>query len=60
MKSSLKHFADELERLCRRNIPLSRAFDMLEASAHSCRDLIVINVMRDSFHELMLEDCGAR
>ena len=58
MKSSLKQFALELDRLCRRNIPINKAFDILETSARSCLDLIVINVMRDSYFELLLEERG--
>ena len=56
MKSSIKHFAKELDSLCQKNIPINKAFDILEISARSCLDLIVINVMRDSYFELLLEE----
>ena len=59
MKSSVQQFARELDRLCRYNIPMSQAFDMLENTAKSNMDLIVINVMRDSFNEVLLEERGA-
>ena len=59
MKSSVQQFARELDRLCRSNIPMSQAFDMLENTAKSNMDLIVINVMRDSFNEVLLEERGA-
>ena len=59
MKSSIQQFARELDRLCRNNIPMSQAFDMLEYTAKSNMDLIVINVMRDSFNEVLLEERGA-
>ena len=59
MKSSVQQFAQELDRLCRNNIPISQAFDMLEKKANSNMDLIVINVMRDSFNEILLEERGA-
>ena len=59
MKSSVQKFARELDRLCRSNIPMSQAFDMLENNAKSNLDLIVINVMRDSFNEVLLEERGA-
>ena len=36
-----------------------QAFDMLENTAKSNMDLIVINVMRDSFNEVLLEERGA-
>ena len=58
MKSSVLHFARELDRLCRNNIPMCQAFDMLENTAKSNMDLIVINVMRDSFNEILLEERG--
>ena len=59
MKSSVQQFAQELDSLCRNNIPMSQAFDMLENTAKSNMDLIVINVMRDSFNEVLLEERGA-
>ena len=59
MKSSVQRFALELDRLCRNNISMSQAFDMLENTAKSNMDLIVINVMRDSFNEVLLEERGA-
>ena len=59
MKSSVQQFARKLDRLCRNNIPMIQAFDMLENTAKSNMDLIVINVMRDSFNEVLLEERGA-
>ena len=59
MKSYIQQFARELDRLCRNNITMSKAFDMLENNAKSNMDLIVINVMRDSFNEVLLEEGGA-
>ena len=59
MKSSVQQFARELDRLCRNNIPMIQAFDMLEKTAKNNMDLIVINVMRDSFNEVLLEERGA-
>ena len=58
MKSSVQQFARELDRLCRNNIPMSQAFDMLENTAKSNMDLIVINVMRDSFNEVLIAERG--
>ena len=56
MKTSIRQFTNELERLCDSNVPISRAFDIMESSANSDWDLVVINVMRDSFHEMVLEE----
>ena len=58
MKTSIRHFTNELERLCNSNVPISRAFDIMEFSAKSYWDVVVINVMRDSFHEMVLEEQG--
>ena len=59
MKASVQHFAMELNRLCKNEIPMNKAFDMLEQSASNCMDLIVINVMRDSYHELINQETSA-
>ena len=59
MKSSVQHFAMELNRLCKHEIPMIKAFDMLEQSALNCMDLIVINVMRDSYYELINQETSA-
>ena len=58
MKTSIKQFSSELERLCQSNISINKAFDIMEASACSCWDVVIINVMRDSFHELIIEEQG--
>ena len=59
MKASVQHFAMELNRLCKNEIPMNKAFDMLEQSASNCMDLIVINVMRDSYRELINQENSA-
>ena len=59
MKATIHHFAMELNRLCQNEIPMNKAFDMLEQSALNCMDLIVINVMRDSYYELINQETSA-
>ena len=49
MKSSVQQFARELDRLCRNRITISKAIYMLENTEKIKMELIVINVMRDSF-----------
>ena len=49
MKSSVQQFARELDRLCRNNIPMSQAFDMLENTAKS------YGLDRDQCHERFLQ-----
>ena len=48
MNSSLKHIVLQLEDLTRQ--------DMLESSAKTLKDVITINVMRDSYNELLMEE----
>jgi len=55
MQSILKRTVARLEDLSRQNVPIPRGLDLLEASAQSCGELVVINVMRDCFHELLQE-----
>ena len=38
---------------------IGRRIEKLENTANNCMDLIVINVMRDSYNELLLEESGA-
>ena len=44
MKTSIRRFTNELERLCNSNVPISRAFDIMESSAKSYWDVVVINL----------------
>ena len=56
MHSPLRHIVSKLETLTKNNIPIERGLDMLEAKAKSRKDLIMINVMRDSLTEMMVEE----
>ena len=60
MKTLIKKYSSELERLCQTNISINKAFDIMEASAKSSWDVVIINVMRDSFHELIIEEKGIK
>lgn len=55
MQSLLKCAIARLEDLSRQNVSISRGLDLIEASAQSCGELVVINVMRDCFQELLQE-----
>ena len=54
MNSSLKHIVLQLEDLTRQDISICVGLDMLESSAKTLKDVITINVMRDSYNELLL------
>ena len=56
MNSSLKHILLQLEDLTRQDISIGVGLDMLESSAKTLKDVITINVMRDSYNELLMEE----
>ena len=56
MNSSLKHIVLQLEDLTRQDISIDIGLEMLESSAKTLKDVITINVMRDSYNELLMEE----
>ena len=56
MNSSLKHIVSQLENLTRQDISIDVGLDMLESSAKTLKDVITINVMRDSYNEVLKEE----
>ena len=56
MNSSLKHIVLQLEDLTQQDISIGVGLDMLESSAKTLKDVITINVMRDSYNELLMEE----
>ena len=56
MNSSLKHIVLQLEDLTQQDISISLGLDLLEASAMTRKDVIMINVMRDSLNEILIEE----
>ena len=56
MNSSLKHIVLQLEDLTQQDISIDVGLDMLESSAKTLKDVITINVMRDSYNELLSEE----
>ena len=56
MNSSLKHIVLQLEDLTRQDISIDVGLDLLESSAKTLKDVITINVMRDSYNELLMEE----
>ncbi len=56
MNSSLKHIVLQLEDLTKQDISIGTGLDLLESSAKTRKDLIMINVMRDSLNEVLFEE----
>ena len=56
MNSSLKHIVLQLEDLTQQDISIDLGLDLLESSAKTRRDVIMINVMRDSLNEMLVEE----
>ena len=56
MKSALKRIVLQLEDLTQQDISIGLGLDLLEASAKTRKDVIMINVMRDSFTEMLVEE----
>lgn len=55
MLNTLQKMVVRLETMANQNISISRALDVLETNAHTYDELLVINVMRESFNELVSE-----
>ena len=51
IQETVNEIGRKLERLTRRQVPINRSFDMLERKAHSLEELVVIEVMRESYWE---------
>ena len=56
MNSSLKHIVLQFEDLTQQDISIGLGLDLLEASAKTRKDVIMINVMRDSLTEMLVEE----
>ena len=56
MNSSLKHIISQLEDLTQQDISINVGLDILESSAKTLKDVITINVMRDSYNEVLKEE----
>ena len=56
MFDTLRKMIGHLETMATQHISISQALDMLEDAAQTYDELIVVNVMRESFNELMMED----
>ena len=48
---TVREVGSKLEKLTKRQVPINRSFDMLERNANSLEELVVIEVMRESYWE---------
>ena len=56
MNSSLRHIVLQLEDLTRQDVSIDIGLDILESSAKTIKDVVLINVMRDSYNEILVEE----
>ena len=56
MNSSLRHIVLQLEDLTRQDVSIDMGLDILESSAKTLKDVVLINVMRDSWNEIVVEE----
>ena len=51
VESTIKRLTKKLASLCKKNIPLGAALDVLESTSKKPVELLVINVLRESLLE---------
>ena len=56
MSLTLREMVGKLESLTRQQLTISQGLAVLEEQAKTCNELLIINVMRDAFYEMMLEE----
>lgn len=56
MNSSLRNIVLQLEDLTQQDVSIDMGLDILESSAKTLKDVILINVMRDSWNEILVEE----
>lgn len=56
MFDTLHKLIRQLESMTHHHISISSAIDMMEANANTVDELVVINVIRESFNELLVEE----
>lgn len=52
IRNTVKNVAKQLEHLSHYEIPLERSLDLLESRARTVEEMIVIEVMRESYQEV--------
>ena len=54
IRKTVRKIGKKLEQLVARDIPMSRAFDILSKKAGHIEEIVVIEVMREVYQELVL------
>lgn len=52
IRTTVKNVSKKLEHLSRYEIPFTRSLDLLESRARTLEEMIVIEVMRESYREV--------
>jgi hypothetical protein len=54
IRHTVRDLAKKLEQLSRHQIPIARSLDLLESRARTVEEIVVIEVMRESYEEMAL------
>ena len=53
IRQTVQRIGRQLEALADRNVPMLRAFDILSAKAASIEEIVVVEVMREVYEEML-------
>lgn len=53
IRRTVQRIGKQLEQLVERDIPMTRAFDILSAKARSIEEIVVVEVMREVYQEVV-------
>jgi hypothetical protein len=59
IRHTVRDLAKKLEQLSRYQIPIARSLDLLESRARTVEEIVVIEVMRESYEEMALGLAGS-
>ena len=53
IRKTVRKIGKQLESLSQRNVPISRAFDILSRKAGNIEEVVVVEVMREVYQEIL-------
>jgi len=53
IRRTVKKLGKQLEQLIEREVPMTRAFDILSSKAKSIEEIVVVEVMREVYQEVV-------
>jgi DUF917 family protein len=56
IRQTVRRIGKQLEQLSEREVPLMRAFDILSRKARNIEEVVVVEVMREVYQEMMSGD----